>query len=67
LTLALPRRCGECDAVLAERQRWCVACGGAPRIALAPAPTRRARAAAAAAVAALALVGLGVALAALFS
>jgi hypothetical protein len=67
LTRALPRRCGECDVVLAERQRWCLACGGAPRIALAPTPTRRARGAAAAAAAALALVGLGVVLAALFS
>jgi hypothetical protein len=62
-----PRRCGDCDALLADRQRWCVSCGAAPGIALAPTPSRRARGAAVAGFAALALAGLGVVLAALFS
>jgi hypothetical protein len=63
VTVALPKRCGECDAVLAERQRWCVACGAAPRIALAPTPSPRARAAAATAVVAVALAAVAIVLA----
>jgi predicted RNA-binding protein with PUA domain len=58
VTVALPRRCRDCDAVLAERQRWCVACGGAARIAVAPTPPSKARAATVAVLVTLALAAV---------
>jgi hypothetical protein len=63
VSVALPRRCGDCDAVLADRQRWCLACGGAARVALAPAPRWQARAGVAGVLGALALAAVVIVLA----
>jgi hypothetical protein len=60
-------RCGACGAKLAERQRWCLACGAATLTALATAPHWLATATTAALIAVLALVGIGYAVATLLS
>ncbi len=60
-------RCGACGASLAERQRWCLACGAGTLTQLATTRHWLAAAAAAALIAALALVGLGYAVATLVS
>jgi hypothetical protein len=60
-------RCGACGASLAERQRWCLACGAGTLTQLATTRHWPATAAAAALIAALALVGIGYAVATLLS
>ena len=60
-------RCGACGASVAERQRWCLACGAGTLTRLATTRHWLAAAAAAALIAALALVGIGYAVAALVS
>jgi hypothetical protein len=60
-------RCGSCGAALAERQRWCLACGAGTLTHLATTRHWLATAAAAALIAALALVGIGYAVATLAS
>jgi hypothetical protein len=60
-------RCGACGASLAERQRWCLACGAGTLTQLATTRHWLATAAAASLIAALALVGLGYAVATLVS
>ena len=60
-------RCGACGASLAERQRWCLACGAGTLTALATTRHWLATAAAAALIAALALVGIGYAVATVLS
>lgn len=62
-----PARCEVCGAELAERQRWCLACGSARLTRIATAPHWAATAAAALVIAALALAGVGYALATLLS
>ena len=60
-------RCGACGASLAERQRWCLACGAGTLTQLATTRHWLATAATAALIAALALVGIGYAVATLVS
>jgi hypothetical protein len=60
-------RCGACGASLAERQRWCLACGAGTLTQLATTRHWLATAAAAALIAALALVGIGYAVATVLS
>lgn len=60
-------RCGACGASLAERQRWCLACGAGTLTQLATTRHWLATAAAAGLIAALALVGIGYAVATLAS
>jgi hypothetical protein len=60
-------RCGACGASLAERQRWCLACGAGTLTQLATTRHWLATAAAAALIATLALVGIGYAVATLLS
>lgn len=64
---AVGTRCGACGASLAERQRWCLACGAGTLTQLATTRHWLATAAAAALTAALALVGIGYAVATLVS
>jgi hypothetical protein len=64
---ALGARCGGCGASLAERQRWCLACGAGTLTQLATTRHWLATAAAAALIALLALVGIGYAVATLIS
>lgn len=67
MSAAQPSRCRFCEAPLAERQRWCLSCGGAALTVIAS-PRRWAGAGAAAAVVALlALVGIGYAIATVVS
>lgn len=60
-------RCEACGASLAERQRWCLACGAGAFGHLATARHWLATGAAAALIAALALAGIGYAVATLLS
>ena len=60
-------RCGACGASLAERQRWCLACGAGTLTQLATTRHWLATGAAAVLIAALALVGIGYAVATLAS
>jgi hypothetical protein len=65
---AIADRCASCGGALAERQRWCLACGAAPGVALAATPPGwAARGAVAAVVVLLALAGIGYAVATLIS
>ena len=58
------KRCASCDARLAERQRWCLACGAAAGTTIAATPERWTWwAAATALVGVLALAGVGYAVA----
>lgn len=59
--------CGNCGGRLAERQRWCLACGSAALTRLGSTRRWAGAGAAAAIVVALALVGIGYAVAALAS
>jgi len=59
--------CGHCGGRLAERQRWCLACGSAALTRIGSARRWAGAGAAAAIVAVLALVGIGFAVAALVS
>ncbi len=60
-------RCEVCGAELADRQRWCLACGSGGLTRVAPAPHWASAAGAAVLIAALALAGVGYALATLAS
>ena len=60
-------RCEVCGAELADRQRWCLACGSSGVTRVAPAPHWASAAGAAVLLAALALVGVGYAVATLAS
>jgi uncharacterized OB-fold protein len=60
-------RCEVCGSELADRQRWCLACGSARLTQVAPTPHWRITAAAAALIGVLALVGVGYAVATLIS
>jgi hypothetical protein len=60
-------RCGSCGASLADRQRWCLACGATTLTRIATTRHWAATAAAAAVLCVLALVGIGYALATLLS
>lgn len=57
--------CPGCGAPLAERQRWCLACGAAAGVRIAPTPRWAVRGAVALLVSLLALAGVGYALATL--
>jgi uncharacterized OB-fold protein len=61
------RRCESCGAALAERQRWCLHCGGASLTRVAATPHWRATAAVGTLLALLAIAGIGYALATLAS
>jgi hypothetical protein len=67
VTQAPGAACEVCGSEVAERQRWCLACGSGRLTTLAPAPHWRAAGAAAALVGLLALVGIGYAVATLLS
>jgi hypothetical protein len=67
LSEAAQARCGACGAKLAERQRWCLACGAGTLTRLATTPRWLTTAAATALIAVLALVGIGYAAATLLS
>ena len=58
-------RCEVCGAELADRQRWCLACGSGSLTRVAAAPHWVSAAAAAVLIAALALAGVGYAVATL--
>lgn len=60
-------RCEVCGAALAERQRWCLACGSGRLTKVAAAPHWASAGAAAVLVGALALAGVGYAVATLLS
>jgi hypothetical protein len=60
-------RCESCGAELADRQRWCLACGSSGLTRVAPATHWASAAGAAVLIAALALAGIGYALATLAS
>ena len=60
-------RCEVCGAELADRQRWCLACGSSGLTRVAPAPHWASAAAAAVLIGALALAGVGYAVATLVS
>jgi hypothetical protein len=60
-------RCEVCGAELADRQRWCLACGSARLTRVAERPHWASAAAAAVLIAALALAGVGYAVATLIS
>jgi hypothetical protein len=57
--------CPGCGAPLAERQRWCLACGAPAAVRIAPTPRWAMQGALAVLVALLALAGVGYALATL--
>ncbi len=61
------RRCAVCASELADRQRWCLVCGGAQLTRIAETPRWRSTAAVALLLAALALSGVGYAAATLLS
>ena len=58
-------RCRDCGAALGERQRWCLECGAAPRIAVETTANWARTAAASVIVAIVVLAALGYGLAAL--
>jgi hypothetical protein len=60
-------RCEACGAELADRQRWCLACGSGRLTRVAAAPHWVSAAAAAVLIAALALAGVGYAVATLLA
>ena len=60
-------RCEACGAPLAERQRWCLACGAGTLTQIASARHWAASSAGAALIGVLALVGIGYAVATLLS
>jgi hypothetical protein len=60
-------RCEACGAPLAERQRWCLACGAGTLTQIATTRHWAAASAAAALIGVLALVGIGYAVATLLS
>jgi hypothetical protein len=64
---ALPDRCAACGKPLADRQRWCLACGAAAGSVVAPTPRWALPMALAALAVLLALAGIGYALATLLS
>ena len=64
---AVGARCGACGASLAERQRWCLACGAGTLTRLATTRHWLATGASAALIAVLALVGIGYAVATLLA
>jgi hypothetical protein len=61
------RRCEVCGAELADRQRWCLACGSGSLTRVAQTPHWRPAGAAATLIGLLALVGVGYAVATLIS
>ncbi len=61
------RRCEVCGSELADRQRWCLACGSGRLTQVAATPHWRSTAAAAVLIGLLALVGIGYAAATLIS
>jgi hypothetical protein len=67
VTPAAGAACEVCGSELAERQRWCLACGSGRLTALAAAPHWRVAGAAAVLVGMLALAGIGYAVATLIS
>ena len=67
MSQALGRRCEACGAVLSDRQRWCLGCGGATLTPLAPAPRWRLAAATAVLLGLLALAGVGYAVSTLLA
>lgn len=67
MTQARAGRCEVCGAELADRQRWCLACGSSGLTRVAPAPHWASAAGVAVLIAALALAGVGYALATLVS
>ena len=67
MSAAQSSRCPFCEASLAERQRWCLQCGGAALTAIASPRRWAATGAAATVVALLALAGIGYAIATVVS
>ena len=67
MTQAPGAACEVCGSEVAERQRWCLACGSSRLTTLATAPHWRAAGTAAALVGLLALAGIGYAVATLLS